>query len=98
MNEGKQILEFSNPSVLSKRLMTIISEELKRLITDSPAFCASFQDQEALGLMRHTQEETKQDPMEVDEVSAFQTFTEEQIREVEEKKAEAARIKKQSEA
>ena len=48
--------------------------------------------------MHHTQEETKQDPMEVDEVSAFQTFTEEQIREVEEKKAEAARIKKQSEA
>ena len=36
--------------------------------------------------------------MEVDEVSAFQTFTEEQIREAEDKKAEAARIKKQSDA
>ena len=32
--------------------------------------------------------------MEIDEVSAFATFTEEQIREAEDKKAEAARIRK----
>lgn len=44
--------------------------------------------------MRLANEEAKEQPMEVDEVSAF--VSEEQIREAEEKKAEAARIKKQS--
>lgn len=43
-------------------------------------------------------EETKAEIMEVDEVSAFQEVTEEMIREKEEKKAEAERMKRQSES
>ena len=46
-------------------------------------------------------EETKGDKgetMEIDEVSAFQEVTEEIIREREEKKAEAERLKRQSES
>ena len=72
--------------------LVIYVDELKRLIEDSHAFCASFQDTYA---MQNTKADDTESQMQVDdEFSSFQEVTEEMIRAKEEEKAEADRIRR----
>ena len=72
--------------------LVIYVDELRRLIEDSHAFCASFQDTHA---MQSTKADDTESQMQVDdEFSSFQEVTEEMIRAKEEEKAEADRIRR----